>query len=84
MSQAVAADHVGQERWVTALQGAAAAAIQSGEIPTSTDIDQFVFELQAFQGAANVAAAENDRESLARARRAVRERIGPTGREGAE
>jgi AcrR family transcriptional regulator len=70
-----AAIRAGQDRWVAALRGVAAAAIRSGEIASSADIDQLVFELQAFQGAANVAAAVNDLDGLERARRASRERI---------
>lgn len=74
-----AAIRVGQERWIAALRDTAAAAVRSGEIGPSIDIDQLVFELQAFQGAGHLAAAEGNYEGIARARRAVAERIRSAG-----
>jgi AcrR family transcriptional regulator len=65
----------GQQWWAAALRRAAEAGIQTGELSPSADIDQLVFELQAFQGAANIAASTGDDRALSFARQAVRNRI---------
>jgi AcrR family transcriptional regulator len=65
----------GQQLWIAALRRAVDAGIRCGELAPSTDADQLIFELQAFQGAANVAASDGDDRTLALARQAVRKRI---------
>lgn len=65
----------GQALWAAALRRAADAAIQTGQLSPSADVDQLVFELQAFQGAANIAASNGDDRALSFARQAVRSRI---------
>ncbi|TCR67900.1 hypothetical protein [Rhizobium sp. BK376] len=65
----------GQQLWTEALRRAADSGLQSGELPPSTDLDQLIFELQAFQGSANIAAFSRDERALMLARQAVRKRL---------
>jgi AcrR family transcriptional regulator len=65
----------GQARWVEALHKAAAEAVKCGEVARDSDIDQLIFELLAFQAAADLAAASSNHASIARARRACRDRL---------
>jgi AcrR family transcriptional regulator len=65
----------GQQLWTEALRQAADAGIKSGELAPSTDIDQLIFELQAFQGSANIAASARDEHVLRLARHAVWKRL---------
>lgn len=71
-----AAVQASQTRWSDAMHRAAADAVAAGELAPSSDLDQLVFELLAFQAAANVAAGSGDRLGLQRARDAALARIG--------
>ena len=65
----------GQHLWSAALRRAADAGIKTGELSPCTDVDQLIFELEAFQGAANIAASAGDDRALSFARQAVRNRM---------
>ncbi|HET7330010.1 TetR family transcriptional regulator C-terminal domain-containing protein [Dyella sp.] len=66
---ALAAKH--RDRWRTALYGAARKAQHDGALRAEVDIDQLVFEILAFQAAANLKAGQADAVELRRARLAV-------------
>ncbi len=64
-----------RSRWEKLLGTTIREAQDAGELGRHLDVDQLVFELIAFQAAANVAALLGDRQSFLRARRTTRERI---------
>lgn len=62
-------------RWEKLLGATIREAQDAGELRRDLDVDQLVFELVAFQAAANVAALLGDRQAFLRARRTTRDRI---------
>ena len=64
-----AAQHQG--RWRHAVTQAVRAAVGSGELRAGLDVEQLVFEILAYQGAANLVAGQQDAPELAHARRAI-------------
>jgi AcrR family transcriptional regulator len=64
-----------REAWHRLLAATIKAAQQAGEIRVDLAASQLVFELTAFQSAANTAALLGDRQTFVRARRSTRERI---------
>lgn len=71
--EGVLAEHAArhQARWRDAVAGAAEAAKAAGGLRGDVDIEQLVFEILAFQGAANLTAGQAEAPALAHARRAV-------------
>jgi AcrR family transcriptional regulator len=63
---------VHRERWRETLRAAAQAAQDAGALRKDVDVEQFVFEMLAFQGSANVSMSEATTADLARARRSAR------------
>jgi AcrR family transcriptional regulator len=68
--QALASEH--RERWRSALSGAATAAQRDAALRADIDPEQLVFEILAFQGAANIRAGQATAPEFERARRAVK------------
>jgi AcrR family transcriptional regulator len=68
--QALALEH--RERWRSVLLSAATAAQRAGALRADVDLEQLVFEILAFQGAANIRAGALDATESERARRAVK------------
>jgi AcrR family transcriptional regulator len=64
-----------RDSWNGLLERTALEAQQAGELSPKLDIDQLVFELTAYQSAANALALLGDRKMFARARRTSRQRI---------
>lgn len=60
-----------QARWRDAVTAAVQAAKDAGELRGDIDVSQLVFEILAFQGAANLVAGHVEAPELAHARRAV-------------
>ncbi|MGH7987213.1 MAG: TetR/AcrR family transcriptional regulator [Candidatus Binataceae bacterium] len=61
--------------WTRLLVGAVREAVAAGELKSSADAEQLVFELIAFQSAANTAALLGDEAFFRRARRATLSRL---------
>jgi AcrR family transcriptional regulator len=64
-----------RSQWKTALRDAAESGRRVGELNTAIDLDQLIFEILAFQSAANVAHSKQQPCEVRRAEAAVFERI---------
>lgn len=64
-----------RDAWNGFLARTAREAQQAGELSAKLDVGQLVFELTAYQSAANAAALLGDRETFSRARQSSRQRI---------
>ena len=71
--------HDHRARWRSHLRAAAHATIKAGELPAETDVEQLVFDILAFQGAANIARGEGSEEDFAMARRGVERLLAKSG-----